>query len=404
MRAAQSSKGFFPPGAETPGSSTSKARPIEIGASFIPDIPPPRPRKLSNKLLKKRPPLRSGSTPPSSFRGNAQGKDDAFIEAVVSTVEMIAPRPKKKSSKDNRPLAERSFFSPAEPWEERSGGVLGPTLSQNSDPTTSTDSSGSTSSLKKAPGFAQPGPRYQSPATPPDLFRRGPPVIITGPSPSPTSGIRPGEIFGSATTRYPADDTSITKWTPRENRGTVIALYKPPEMGPNDSPQPRPDVDVTSEEKDDTIIALYKPPPQARQQSASPQLSYSRNAQRQRSNTLAGVPGSPNVPEIDTRASSSRPQGVTPPPMNNFGPPASNAPVLSLNPSSRTRSNTVGSRPNGDRQQSPPPLNLNRSYSCELATCHILSPKNTALTKTNGIELQLILPQQRVHHVRSVQR
>lgn len=367
MRAADSSKGFFPPGAEIPGPSTSKALPTQTGASFIPDVSP-RPRKLStgNKLLKRRPPLRAGSTPPTSFRGNTPGKDDAFIEAVVSTVEMIAPKPKKKTSKDDRPLAERSFFSRTEPWEERSGGAPRPTTSQNSDPTSSTDSSASMSSLKKSSSFVQPGgPDYRSPATPPDPFGRRPPVTIVRPSPSPTRAVRPGEIFGSAITRYPAEDASIKKWTPRENRGTVIALYKPPEMGPKDSSQFRSNGGATSEEKDNTIIALYKPPqpqPQTGQQHTSPQFPPPRNAQRQRSNTLAGVPGSP----IDNRAPSSMPQGVPSVPINRSGPSASNTPPPPLIPLSRTRSNTVGSGPDGDRQQSAPPLNLSRSYSCEL--------------------------------------
>lgn len=348
MRAADTSRGFFPSNGADLVAGPSKSPDINENASFLPDVSSPtsRTRKLSNKLMKKRPTLRNGSTPPSSFRGTPAPTDD-FVEAVTAQVDMLTSSlPRKPTKKSERALAERSFASPLGMFDETSTGSRGPSRSQNSDSTASTTSSNSHRSLQRSSSSIQLGSASRSsPQTPPqpDPFGRGPVVLSDRASPFPVSGPMTN-VFGSAATRYAGEDMPMKKWTPKDNRGTIIALYKsptsnaPPASGPSRFPQPQ-EVDdtvialykpppsiapqpprayqsspipplalrgrshsVAGNERDDTIIALYKlpPPTSTDQPPSSLQLPAVRDAPWRRSNSLAFVPGSGAAPPSTT--------------------------------------------------------------------------------------------------------
>jgi hypothetical protein len=361
MKAADSSASFFPPGR----ADTSSSQANLLGSDT-------RPRKLSNKLTKKRPTLRTGSTPPS-FRGQRPANnDDAFIEAMISNVDMIVSKGyEKREEPHQRALAERS---PALASDSLAGPYSAPMSShKNQSSGESSSADRPAPSLKRASSLRDFGSRRDLA----DPFGRGPPVII-GRAPPGLGNLV--DVFGSAIIRH-ADEPPLKPWTPpKDPTDSIIALYQSPAedssasnqtIGRNDPTRP-----PVPAEKDDTIIALYKPPPQQ----ADLNLSEPRNVPPMQPYVVAAAPAALASAAVESaqaklqplpRASSQR----SPNSVRDLSPGSLPTPPL------RTRPSEV-SRPGVHWQRTP--LIRSGTYSREyiissLATVSMKLKKNLAL-------------------------
>ncbi|KAF8308571.1 hypothetical protein DL93DRAFT_2171018 [Clavulina sp. PMI_390] len=368
MRAADSSRAFLPSSGQLQGMPSSS----QAGTSFIPDFSS-RPRKLS-KLTKRRPSTKNGSTPPSAFRGTPVPNDDAFIDAVISNVESLVPKPRtapKNLARRPSDEAERSFIAPdaRDSWDTNA-----PTRSQPKDIGSSARSTPpplrrSTSSIEL--GLAE---RSGSSASQNDPFGRNAPSSLPRPAPAPASVPRPAlasiprpppaviprpipgppppsaavqpKVVPSTTSG--GNNPPMKQWTTKDYRDTIIALYRPP-PGTTEAERLR-----ALEEKDDTIIALYRPPPAAAKPpnpSSSSSPTPAVRATRRRSNSIAIVPSAQgrSTPPFSQPSLGQRP--VQPPagqlvvmkPLDSSTSRAASPPTAP--PATRGRSATVGSRP-----------------------------------------------------------
>lgn len=291
-----------------------------------------RARKLSNKLTKKRPTVKSASTPPSFREQHAAGKDDTFVEAVFSNLDMIVSKGYETRGELYRnALAERS---PAAAPDLLTGSYSNPTSSHQS-PSNGEYSSGDrlARSLKRASSLTFRGGLV-------DPFRRGPPVIIDRTPPG--LGKLEG-VLGSAAARH-ADEPPLKAWTtPEDPTETIIALYRTPAEDSSASKQTISRGDPTYHppdsvpaEKDDTVIALYKPPahrnllepgngpplqsdtiaasstaltPAAIESTAAKVPLVTRSFSQRSPNAVNDVPtGSPTAPPLPIRSNETRPR------------------------------------------------------------------------------------------------
>ena len=343
MKAADTSTSFFPAEHGTP--STSRANLVGYGTSFVPDTSETFQRKPSNKLVKKRP-SKTRSTPPSLGGQSGGSKEDAFVEAVVSNLDMIiSKRYGTRKEQYQNASAERS-----EPGSLK-GTYINPPSSQMGQSSGEYSSGGSPSlGLKRAWSARDLHSRQDVD----DPFGRGPPVIIGRGAPRP--GKAGGNVSGSTVTHQ--TDAAPLEPTPEDPRGTIIALYRPPPeeisaskqiIGRNE-PTKLPSGAVPAE-RDDTVIAWYKPPPPQNIELPKPRddsqvQSYTNPA------LTAPAASAEFTPTKVTPLSRASPQSS--PDIASDVPPG-----LHVEPHLRTRPNDVA---HSDAQRAP---NLPRSSSCE---------------------------------------
>jgi len=219
----------------------------------VPDTSEMFQRKPSNKLVKKRP-SKTRSTPPSLGGQSGGSQEDAFVEAVVSNLDMIISK-RYGARKEHYQNTSAERLDPG----SLKGTYINPPSSHKGQSSGEYSSGGSPSlGLKRAWSARD----LHSRRDVDDPFGRGPPVIIgraaTGPG-------KAGNVSGS-TLAHQTD--APLELTPEDPRGTIIALYRPPPeessaskqiIGRND-PTKLPSGAVPAE-RDDTVIAWYKPPP-----------------------------------------------------------------------------------------------------------------------------------------------